>query len=65
MENINLKNNQTNCIQEQVQITGTNYIDICNGKITFIPYGSGDWLLFWFAIILVLGAVFCIKKAFK
>lgn len=55
MNNINLQNNQSTCIQTQNQITGTTYVNICTNQRTFVPYGTGDWLMFGFSIVLLIG----------
>lgn len=65
MQNINLKNDQSNCIQTQNQITGTTYINICTDKTTFVPYGSGDWLGVGIASFIIFGMIIGAVKFVK
>lgn len=62
MNDIKLENNQSVCIQKQNQITGTTYINVCNGDITFVRYGSGDLLLVVLLGSIILGMIFGFYK---
>lgn len=53
MENdVNL--NTTHCIIAHDNIGSTTYYNICNGSITSINWGVGDYVCFIFLIILIL-----------
>lgn len=62
MNDINLQNNQSNCIQTQNEVTGYNYINICTGTKTFVPLGSGDWLGFGLIFLSIIGGCLLIRK---
>ncbi len=63
MEKLTLENNQSICIQKQNMITGTNFMNICNGEKTFVPYGNGDWLMVGLTILIVVIFGWGVKKA--
>ncbi len=66
---INLANNNSNCIKTVLHITSTDYVNVCNGAIINVTNGIGDYMII--AIIgacligmlaLIIGVIYSIKN---
>jgi len=74
MENVNLNlDSQTleQCLKTVSNFGNSKLINICNGQINIIPWGTVDWLVAIILIIIglgvcgiILGVVFCILDNF-
>lgn len=47
------------CLQEINNIGSTTYQNVCNGQLTTVPWGVGDWLV-GSALFFVFGVLFLI-----
>lgn len=60
--NVNLNNNQSNCIQSRATFGHYEYSNICTGTRTELPWASGEWVLIIGALIFVIVVGWGIKK---
>ena len=63
MENINI--NQSACLQSANNIGGTVIHNVCNGMISYVPWGSADWLGIIFLAVLLIGGAVVMYKTFN
>ena len=66
MENqIELNQNQAECIKETYNFNGTDYVNICNGKHTFVANGFWDYTVGVGGIAFVILILVIIYKIIK
>lgn len=53
MENKDYNFNYSECLKEKDNLTSREIVNVCNGEVTKINYGAGDW-----AIIIVMFLLF-------
>ncbi|MBU1092580.1 hypothetical protein KJ836_02845 [Patescibacteria group bacterium] len=59
MTEINL--NQAECLKPINNFGNTVYQNVCDGTVTQVPWGSGDWLVVLFFVAIVVSAIYVVK----
>ena len=54
---VDLNNNTSACIQTVSNIGNNTYQNICNNTSHIVSWGSGDWILFFFVIAIIVAGI--------